>query len=57
MSTMLYSAELWPLSVTQKKKLGSSTPQVLAKNTGHLLKEQILKQRSQREDNTAETDT
>jgi len=42
MKTTLYSAELWPLSVT-RKKVGSGTPEVPTTDTGHLMVRQSKK--------------
>jgi len=50
MSTLLYSAELWPLSVTQKKKIGSNPSQVSATTIGYILEGQSTKRSGQATD-------
>jgi len=40
MSTMLYGAELWPLTCCTKEKTGSCTPQVPKMNNGYFMERQ-----------------
>ena len=50
MSTVLYSAELWTLSSTQKKKTRYRPPIVSATTSGHYMERQSTKRRHQKSD-------
>jgi len=46
-STLLSCAEMWPTTVANMKRLGSSSPQIAKKNTRHLVEKESYKRRSQ----------